>query len=205
MHALFWLVAWSLSLVWLRLEWSGSPRYQWLFWDLFLALIPLALAVCVASAWRHHQRVLAGALLVPWILFFPNAPYLLTELIHLRIPDAAPHWLDIAMLTSVSATGVVAGAMSLERVLVLTDRRVRLPIELAVCAACGFGMYLGRYARWNSWDVLTAPYALAADLSRYLLHPTAHAQAWLISAVFAGSVFCLQRCVRSSDARATRG
>ena len=197
MHSLFWLTAWSLSLVWLRIEWTHSPRYQWLFWDVFLAFVPLALSFLVEKLWAHEHRWASGLMLIPWLLFFPNAPYLLTEFIHLRIPDKAPHWLDITMLMSVAAAGVVAGAMSLQRVLKvaaqMTHERLRLPIELMLCAACGFGIYLGRYDRWNSWDVLTAPQTLAARVLGYALHPDAHQQVWIISGIFAVSVFCLQR------------
>jgi uncharacterized membrane protein len=196
MYALFWLATWSLSLIWLRLEWSHSPRYQWLYWDVFLAFVPLVLAVLLERAWQRRRRWLSAVLFVPWLLFFPNAPYLVTEFIHLRIPDAAPHWLDIVMLMSVAATGIVAGALSLERVLAIVEQAwLRLPLELILCLACGFGIYLGRYERWNSWDVIQAPHALLADLAGYVLHPAAHRQVWLISGVFAVSVFCLQRCV----------
>jgi uncharacterized membrane protein len=122
---------------------------------------------------------------------------LVTEFIHLRIPDTAPHWLDITMLMSTAATGIVCGAMSLERVLKvaaqMTHERLRLPIEIMLCAACGFGIYLGRYDRWNSWNVITTPGALASRVLAYALHPTAHQQVWLISGIFAVSIFCLQR------------
>lgn len=205
MHSLFWLTAWSLSLIWLRLEWSHSPRYQWLFWDLFLAFVPLALSVVVDALWKRKRKWLAAVTLVPWLLFFPNAPYLLTEFIHLRIPDKAPHWLDITMLMSVSATGVVCGAMSLERVLKvgaqMTHERLRLPIELGLCAACGFGIYLGRYDRWNSWDVLTMPGALGSRVLGYALNPHEHQRVWLISGIFAVSIFCLQRVTMGAAQR----
>lgn len=191
---MFPLTLWTLSLVTLRLQWSGSPRYQWLYWDLFLALVPLGLALIA-----EHTRRARPIVLVAWLLFFPNAPYLLTELIHFRIADGAPHWLDIAMLVSAACTGIAAGAASLDRVLTLLtcNARVRLALELVACALCGFGIYVGRYDRWNSWDVVTRPIALAQDLIAYVAHPAAHAQVWLISFVFAGSVFFAQRVASS--------
>jgi len=110
-----------------------------------------------------------------WLVFFPNAPYLLTDLIHLRPrTEAAPFWFDWLMLVSFAVTGLLYACISLSQVhrclkSKLPDWRCEAAI-LGLLGLTGFGIYLGRFARWNSWDILTRPEMLLAHVGEKLIN-----------------------------------
>jgi uncharacterized membrane protein len=139
---------------------------NFLIWNLFLAALPVATAL---AARRLATRTVAFiALLVGWLVFFPNAPYIVTDLMHIRTSPPRNLWLDILVLGSAAATGLAAGLVSLRAVHgALLDRghRSRLAWVSVViaCMAAGFGVFLGRFQRWNSWDIVTRPAELLAD------------------------------------------
>src|SRR6266542_5618884 len=83
------------GLVGLRVIETGDSTFSGLIWNLFLAWIPFVLAVVVYDGWRRRRA--AGALVVLgalWLLFFPNAPYIVTDFVHLERTGDAPYWYD---------------------------------------------------------------------------------------------------------------
>jgi uncharacterized membrane protein len=162
----------------LREHHSGSDFYRFLVWNLFLAWVPFLLAlVAYASATRQltGATVLFGVL---WLLFFPNAPYLLTDFIHLRESPAAPLWYDALMLASFAWTGLLLGYASLYLMQMIWERAAGALSWLGVIGAlalASFGVYVGRFLRLNSWDALVRPRRLAhvihANLENPLKHP----------------------------------
>jgi uncharacterized membrane protein len=123
-----------------------------------------------------------------WLLFLPNAPYLVTDLIHLRPHEDAPFWFDLIMLSAFAWTGFFLGLVSL----ILMQEVIRkaagtIASWLFVFAALGlssFGIYLGRFLRWNSWDVFFNPLQLLADIAVRLRHPLANLQTYAFSILF---------------------
>ena len=97
----------------LRTARTLDPSYRFLDWNLFLAWIPLVLAFGVYAAARRRHVLTAAGLGLLWLLFFPNAPYLVTDFVHLRGPSAAPLWFDSMMLTAFASTGLLLGFLSL--------------------------------------------------------------------------------------------
>lgn len=171
-------LAWCLSLWILKAQISGRFHHNFLPYNLSLALIPLILSTAVVRL-QHKAGLAAGSLV--WLAFFPNAPYLITDLIHLRAFHRAafvPFWLDWVFLVSCAGTGLLIGLVSLRQIY----RRIRDSLGTAtaeisafsVLALSGFAIYLGRFLRWNSWDMATRPFEFAADVLSRLMNPFDH-------------------------------
>jgi uncharacterized membrane protein len=177
-----------------RLEWSGRMSFIFLVWNLFLAWVPYGLAL-LASLLQARGRgrwwnllPLGGA----WLLSFPNAPYLLTDFIHLKPRPGVPLWFDAAMLASFAATGWLLGLLSLEVWKRLLEERWGKVAAwggvLAASVLCGYGIYLGRFERWNSWNVLNRPRSLLEAVLGHVSEPLTYRWLVVTTGVFAGLV-----------------
>jgi len=160
----------------------GTARNRFLLWNLFLAWLPL-LASTGAVAWSRRRSGAAagtGLLALAWLLFFPNAPYLTTDFIHLMLYWDVQWkyewvfglWYDLILYFLFAWCGVLLGYMSMQHIHALVDRYLG-----AVCGwgfvvvgsfLGGFGMYLGRIRRLNSWDVVFSPFRLLEGVTRGL-------------------------------------
>jgi uncharacterized membrane protein len=141
----------------LREHHTGSDFYRFLIWNLVLAWVPLVLALAAYASARRGARGTSVAFGVLWLLFFPNAPYLLTDFIHLRETPATPLWYDALMLASFAWTGLVLGYASLYLMQMIWQRAVGTLSWLGVVAAlalASLGVYVGRFLGFNSWDAL---------------------------------------------------
>src|ERR1700751_980768 len=103
----------SLALLALRMLVRGDSTYSFMAWNLFLAWIPLLLAIAAATSLRLGSRISAAPLLLLWLLFFPNAPYVVTDFVHLNDIGGMPRWFDVIMLGTFAATSVAIGFVSL--------------------------------------------------------------------------------------------
>ena len=172
--------AFCVALVLVRYSESGSTKFTGLIWNLFLAWIPFALAVAVYDQWRRGRRASGSlfALGALWLLFFPNAPYIVTDFVHLERTNDAPYWYDAVTVSAFAWTGVLLGFASLFLVQTVV-RQWRGVVAgwtfAAVALALGsLGIYLGRFLRLNSWDAVEHPsvlprilHAVARDPFRY--------------------------------------
>jgi len=167
--------AFGVALVAVRLLWTGEADYANLVWNLVLAWVPLLLALVVYDRSRRRDAtrdplVLACAAL--WLVFLPNAPYLATEYMFLRIVDGMPVWFDVAMLTTFAWTGLLLGFTSVYLVQQAVSRAAGT-LAGWLCAVgalglAGLGVYLGRYLRWNSWDLFVQPGGVLGDVAHRL-------------------------------------
>lgn len=187
------LFLWCAALLGLRMERTGTMRYEFLVWNLFLAFVPLVASSLLAVADRRHAPtvVQAGCFAV-WLVFLPNAPYLLTDLIHLHYRPPVPLWYDLALLLSYALTGLLLGYVSLAVVQRIVARRFGAAagwlVAVASLGLSGFGIYLGRFLRWNSWEVLTRPAPLFAFVADCLLNPRSHAGTVAVTLIFGGAL-----------------
>ncbi len=161
----------GLGLLVARVYWTHEGAFVFLVWNLFLAWLPLGFAVLAYAA--HHRRAptaLVAALFVPWLAFLPNAPYLVSDLVHLNDPHRVPLWYDTLMLASFAWSGVAAGVLSLRVAAEVARERAGRTASRAVVvgssALVGYGIYLGRFARLNSWDVLARPEVVLSTMAR---------------------------------------
>ncbi len=159
---------------------TGSTAYSFLAWNLFLAWIPLGAAALSVLSVRRRLALPALLFGLIWLLFFPNAPYMLTDYIHLgqREFQRAPLWYDALMISAFVWTSLLLGFVSLY--LMHRCWANRLSRQASWCAVVGvfglssFGVYLGRFVRFNSWDALIRPARLAHVVSNQLANPIEH-------------------------------
>ena len=153
---------------------THNYHYMFLVWNLFLAWVPLGAAYLAFTLARGRIDARVGALLVVWLLFFPNAPYMLTDFKHLHEPGhgKAPLWYDGLMLSSFAWTALMLGFTSLYLVHAIIVRRVRTSVGwgavVCVLGLSSFGIYLGRFAGFNSWDVVARPRIIFSGIGREL-------------------------------------
>jgi uncharacterized membrane protein len=181
------------ALVEYRIHHTGNSLYQFLVWNLFLAWVPLGIALAAFHRARSRVDIVAGGLLVLWLLFFPNAPYMLTDFIHLGTSTLVPVWYDALMLSSFAWTALLLGFTSLYLVQMVV-RRVVGPLWSWVGVACAlalasFGVYLGRFVRFNSWDALIRPGRVADVIRNQLENPLQHPR--MIAVLIALTAFLL--------------
>lgn len=172
-------------LVSIRIVWSGSWFYLFLIWNLFLAWIPL-IAACVAV--RQKKNWVRNLLFFFWLIFFPNAPYIVTDFIHLYYREPIPLWYDLAHLSLFAWLGMWLGFYSLLIIHAwLAERLKKWQSRLvvgAVLSVSGYGIYLGRFLRWNSWDILANPGKLFLDTLARTVNPLEYPTTWGVTAVF---------------------
>ncbi|MEO0556605.1 MAG: DUF1361 domain-containing protein [Bacteroidota bacterium] len=185
------LTLWVAALLVTRIALTGSPFGLFLVWNLFLATVPLmASTALVALDAKGGHRLACLGLATVWLLFLPNAPYILTDLVHLAERPPVPFWFDLALLLSAAGTGLLSGYVALADVQGVVARhwghRVAWAGSVGVLFLSAFGIYLGRELRWNSWDVLTAPGSLATDILARIADPFAHPTTVVMTLVFGG-------------------
>jgi uncharacterized membrane protein len=172
-----------------RVIYSGNLHFVSLLWNLFLAWIPLVLAITVHEGFARGVRrlplVVGGVL---WLLFLPNAPYIVTDLKYVGEWLGAPIWYDAVLASMAASIGLVLGFASLYLMQTVVRRAAGAFnawfFVIGVLALSSFGVYLGRFQRWNSWDVFVQPEALFADVWRAAINPTAHLDAAAVAVVF---------------------
>jgi len=161
----------------------GDPgAYDFLPWNLFLAWIPLVAAVAVYDRARRGTKLLhLLPLAAIWLAFLPNAPYLLTDFVHLGSRSDAPLWFDIVLFGSYAWTGMLLGFLSIFAMQAVVRRAYgslwSWVLVGASLAASSFGIYLGRSLGWNSWALATQPGALLADIWERLADPLEYPRA----------------------------
>jgi uncharacterized membrane protein len=181
----------SCVLVFARIAAAHQVIYAFLLWNLFLAWIPLIVSLVVYDLYRAGQTRSwrFGCLAALWLLFYPNAPYILTDIIHLTERFEKVFWIDLSLVLSCGFTGLVLGFVSLylthSMVAEAFSPKLGWAFTAAVSCVSGFGIYLGRFLRFNSWDVVLNPidfyHGLTAGLS--LLTPWRPPHAPLVFAV----------------------
>jgi uncharacterized membrane protein len=182
------LLVWCASMVAVRVQRTGSGYYRFLLGNLFLAFVPLLLStgLRVANRWRLNWTIKAG-LFSLWLLFLPNAPYILTDILHLPRASQAPAWYDLALLLSCSGTGLLMGYLSLIDVQTIVARHYSVVagwlFAIVSLVLSGFAIYLGRFLRWNSWDVLVSP-TLILNVADDLMHPMSHVRPLSVTFIF---------------------
>jgi len=173
---------------------TGRGDYLFFVWNLFLAWLPLwfaTWAVRAAAEERNGMAWMAGGL---WLLFFPNAPYLVTDLKHWTARPPVPAWYDLWLAVHFAWVGMSLGFASLQLMEgVVTRRRgarVGAGFTAVALGLASFGIYLGRYGRWNSWDLVTRPGALLEDIAGRIINPWDHSRTWVYTAVGAVFLWC---------------
>lgn len=171
---------------------AGGAWWGWVVQNLVLAWIPI-----VIGALATRSRAALWLLGPAWLAFLPNAPYLLTDLVHLAPRRAVPLWFDACLLGGLGALGLALGARSLRQVVDAVERFHGPRAATALLVGCpplsGFAMVLGRELRFNSWELATAPAAVARASAALVLgvrhHPEPAAMALVFGVAFGAAVW----------------
>ncbi|MEO6229944.1 MAG: DUF1361 domain-containing protein [Ferruginibacter sp.] len=167
-----------------RFLYAGNLDFIFLLWNLFLAWIPYKLSLGFSTnnesqQWR--QWVLLGC----WLLFFPNALYITTDLIHLNLKLSVPLWYDLILIFTAAITGLMMAFASLFHVETFLKTQFTKNVTNIIVFTClflgSFGVFLGRFLRVNSWDVLTNPISLYKAIAIQFLYPVIHFRTWAIT------------------------
>jgi len=189
---LFLSVGFSTVLLIIRMMATKSFYYIFLEWNLFLAFIPYVVSgILFKHRWLRTNNYLLALFGLIWILFIPNAFYILTDLFHLGETGAAPLWFDLLLILSFAWNGMVMGILSVRQMEKIFHEKFSTRNELIflypVMWLNALGVYIGRYLRFNSWDIITSPFRLVIDIFELLTHPFAHKNAFAM--VITYSVF----------------
>ena len=159
---------------------TGYGSYLWLNWNLFLALVPLLFswwAIRAKSSW------VSGFAIVLWLGFLPNAPYLITDFIHMA--DVGPRsylWYDAIMIFSYSLVGIIAWIVSLH--MIKKHFAWKQWTIWFISFLTGFGIYLGRYIRFNTWHIITQPLDILETIGDIIIRPSSHQPVVMMTLTF---------------------
>ena len=172
-----YILGFSLVLILLRFYFFHNRSLNWMVWNIFLGFIPFFISS--VFLYLHQKNRLINIIFIlggiVWLLFLPNAPYLVTDIIHVRNNGFVPPVYDAILLFSSGILGMLFFSYSvfdMEQILKnkIKEKYIRM-IIFAVFFLTAFGVYLGRFLRFNSWDVLTNHISFASDVwsmfSRY--------------------------------------
>jgi uncharacterized membrane protein len=171
----------SIGLMVFRMLYTGHLLFAFLVWNLFLAYLPFVISkrMTLQSPKTTGTFLLAA---LAWLLFIPNSFYILTDLFHLDMNEGVPLWYDLALLLSFAWTGLLFGILSVRQMEKLFEKVFRRKLDLLfilpVMALNGFGVFVGRYLRFNSWDVITSPLQLIKDIVYVFIHPIRNRFDW---------------------------
>ena len=187
-------ILFSCILVGIRVFHTGRLTFIWMIWNLFLAYVPYAISTAltirqhVKPIRRQEQRYwkpIRILLFLVWLLFIPNSFYILTDLFHLadgHRNSRVPEWFDLTLILSFAWNGLLLGVRStrqIERLLAPEASTAgRLVFLYPVMWLNALGVYIGRFLRYNSWDIVANPFALLTDIFGMILHPLRHHYAW---------------------------
>lgn len=202
-RVLFASVLFSLMLVAARIVKSHSYIYSSFIWNLFLAYVPIMISSLATRVAGYPNRpVLFFSLLGLWMLFFPNAPYIITDLFHLDQKPFVPLWYDLLLIYSFAWNGLIIGYLSLMQMEEEIRRRLgtrwsRVFVLLVLCLS-SYGVFLGRFLRWNSWDMVTSPFRLLVSCGQLIVHPLEHPGVWgmtLLMSILMGLIYLTLRTI----------
>lgn len=149
-------------------------------WNLFLSWIPLMAAFFINNITRRFGRLpfLVIAISLFWLAFFPNAPYMITDLAHLSVDYQRDlTWHDTIMLFCYAEVSLFNGLVSLYWIhqtwIRVFNKKTSTTLLLLSLPLAGFGVYLGRVRRMNSWDILHDPRLILENLFQSMLDRTA--------------------------------
>lgn len=195
---LFLSVSFTIALLTFRCIYFAQLQFVFYVWNLFLAIIPLLLSRQLSRSKKLNTSALF--LLTWWLLFLPNAPYIITDIFHFYERPPVPKWFDLLLVTSAAWNGLIIGIVSLLQVEeYLTRCLSSLKVNLVIAAAiisCAFGIYVGRFMRFNTWDVLTNPVILLRQVGVKVIYPHHHLGTWAFTVLFATLLWLVYQTIK---------
>lgn len=177
----------SVILLMIRVKMTHSFFFMFLVWNLFLAVIPYTITTYLLTRIKIKKFLLLFWFSV-WLLFLPNAPYIITDLFHLRLSNPSIIWLDVLVISSFASSGLLLFYLSItdmKQLLIkyMSAKKTTMIIPFIIYLS-SFGMYLGRFLRYNSWEIIQNPQTLFTDIYNIIINPSEHLTAWLFTIGF---------------------
>lgn len=186
--SLIFSLAFSVVLDVSRVISSGHISYIFLVWNLFLGFFPFLLSFWLVQFAMGVPKFLRILIFLVCIAFLPNAPYMITDLFHLRSHEGSMLWFDTLLIASFAWNGLILFFHTLDNIDVLVlnslGKWTAWLTKFALTFVCSFGIYIGRYLRFNSWDVLTNPFSLFNEIAVRMLHPFHYASVWAMTFMY---------------------
>lgn len=184
-------IIFGLVLIFCRVVYTGQILFLSLIWNLFLAYIPYGITRFLIRKQHlmEHKWKLAIISFI-WLLFIPNSFYIITDLFHLKARPGIPLWFDLALIFSFAWNGLLLGILSMRQMEKTWQLRwgwSELLFIYPVMCLNALGIYIGRYLRYNSWDVVSDPLDLSEDILYLIVHPIRNRFDW--SMIFCFSIF----------------
>ena len=171
-------------------------EYRNLVWNLALAWIPYTISFSIAAVHTVFRRGWWFIVPIPslsWLLFFPNAPYIVTDFLHLQFRPPVPIWFDIGLVACYAFTGILIASVSLHTLQGLISAKFGSIIGWLFAAIAlvlsSLGIYLGRFGRFNSWDIIFAPKKIIKILASPIFNPLDNLQLIGFSVLFTAILF----------------
>jgi len=186
---------------------TGRYTYYFLNWNLILALIPLFISIFISpDIIRKKSKILTAVLFIIWLIFFPNAPYIITDLYYLNNHSERMFWYDLITILIFSWTGLLAGFFSMDIIKEsLFSRLSNIKSNVIICLlffVSAFGIYLGRELRWNTWEIFVEPKEFFLDVIDRFINPIGHRRTWaftLLMGFFLNITYWSFRFIQKKD------
>mgnify|MGYP001792027394 CR=1 FL=1 len=180
-------ISFTMSLLLVRFIYSSTTDYSFYGWNTFLAAIPYMVSTQLLKLKKIH--ILTVIMLAVWLAFLPNAPYMITDMLHYEERLPVPFWYDILLVISAAWNGLILGLVSLMNVENFLSRHLK-PVSVKLCVfmslfLCGYGVFIGRFLRFNTWNVITDPRILAYSSAHHVLLPQHYSKLWVFTILFA--------------------
>lgn len=180
--------AFSISMVLFRVVYTGETMFLFLVWNLFLGWLPYIISSIITQ--KQYDNGLRFYLFVTlWLLLLPNAFYIITDLFHLRDRYIVPLWFDLVIIISFAWNGLITGVLSMRQMEKIFNQKWKIKTDWLFIFPLMFlnalGIYIGRFLRYNSWDVITNPLQLYTDVMHLILDPIKNRFDWSMMICFA--------------------
>ncbi|WP_153796827.1 DUF1361 domain-containing protein [Foetidibacter luteolus] len=191
-------IGFTLVLLAARLAYTRSMAYMFYPWNFFLAIVPLLFSRRLQAYTSMGLKPLL--LMGGWLLFFPNAPYIVTDVFHFEQRAPIPYWYDLLLVISGAWNGLILGFVSWMQVESYLARQLK-PVWLKITSSlfiilAGYGVYVGRYLRYNSWNIVTKPTVLLKSSAKHVLIPQQYLQVWAFTFAFSAMLFVVYYTIR---------
>lgn len=178
---IYTLICFSFS-IW-RVYYTDSKTFIFLNWNLFLAFVPWTISsTFIVFPKLIKKKIILFLSMSLWLAFFPNTLYILTDLLHLKGRSWSTIWYDLILILSFAWTGILYGFLSLKDLEFILGQKIKTNFVKVVVFVflfiSSFGVYMGRYLRWNSWDLLHEPQKILHDILIRFTNPFEHPRTW---------------------------
>ena len=188
-----------------RFYYTKTLFFGFYIWNTFLALIPIVLSSLLLN--QKNAKVVSFFIFLVWLMFFPNAAYLVTDILHFKERKDVPLWFDLVLVIQASWVGLYCAIISLKHVEIFLRKHFNYKLVFVIISLiillASYGVYLGRFLRFNSWDFIVQPEVIIITSFDRLLHPFAHFSTWAFVFLFGFFVglqyLCFNKLLKNSD------